>query len=163
MSNSCLGGVIRTVHQSSQYFRVESSPCDDLRLRLGNVHNGTAHTANEDNATRRLALHEVLGDGGGEEISAVNIDIPQLAHALYGVVDGLKVLSEAGRGDQVINLSMLLDDVLYAGIDRRRVRDVGVMRCHLGDTSRSGVLLAEDIYQFLGLFLGFFLCLDRFS
>lgn len=83
-------------------------------LRLGNVDDGTAHTSNEDDTTRSLALHEVTSNTSGEEIGAVNIDTPELSHTVDRILDGVEVLSEAGRCDQVVDLAVLAD---YIGED----------------------------------------------
>lgn len=103
-----------------------------LRLRLRHVDDGTAHAADEDHAALCLALHEVAGDGGGEEIGAVDVDAEQLAHAVDGVVCGVVVLGEARGRDQVVDLAVLREDVGDAGADRVRVRHVGVVSRHLG-------------------------------
>jgi len=75
----------------------------------------------------------MAGDGRGEKVGAVNVDGPQLAHAVDGVVDGLKVLGEAGRGDEVVDLAVLLNDLGDAGLDRLGVGDVGVVSRDPGD------------------------------
>lgn len=101
------------------------------RLRLRHVDNGAAHAADEDHAALCLALHEVAGDGGGEEVGAVDVDGEQLAHAVDGVVGGVVVLGEAGRRDQVVDLAVLREDVGDARGHRVRVRHVGVVGRHL--------------------------------
>lgn len=87
-------------------------------MGLGNVDNGTAHTSDEDHAAGGLALHQVLGDSDGEEIGTVNVDAPQLAHAVDRVVDGVVVLGETSAGDEVVDLSMRLDDIFNTALDR---------------------------------------------
>jgi hypothetical protein len=74
-----------------------------------------------------------------KQIGAVDVDAPQLAHAVDRVGDGLKVLGEAGRGDKVVDLAVRLDDLGDAGLDRCRVRDIGVVG---GDPRES----AENIW-----------------
>lgn len=101
-----------------------------LRLGLGNVDDGTAHAADEDHAALGVALHEVAGNGRGEEVGAVDVDGEQLAHTLDGVVGGVVVLGEAGGRDQVVDLAVLRDDVGDAGADRVRIRHVGVVGRH---------------------------------
>lgn len=103
-----------------------------LRLGLRHVDDGAAHAANEDHAALCLALHEVAGDGGGEEVGAVDVDGEQLAHAVDGVVGGVVVLGEARGRDQVVDLAVLGEDVGDAGADRVRVRHVGVVGGDLG-------------------------------
>lgn len=77
MPDTGLGGVVRS-------------------LGLGNVDDGAGHGADHNHAAGGLTLHEVTGDGGGEEVGAVDVDSPQLAHAVDRVVDGLEVLGETG-------------------------------------------------------------------
>lgn len=113
MSDSCLGGVIRC-------------------LGLRDVDDRTAHASDEDHAALALPLHEVPGNGGSEKICSVDVDAPELAHPVDGVVDGLEVLGEAGRGDEVVDLAVLGQDLGYAGVDRGWVRDVGVVGCYFG-------------------------------
>lgn len=72
------------------------------------------------------------GNSRRKQVGAVDVDAPQPAHAVDRVVDGLKVLGEAGRGDEVVDLAVGRHDLGDAGLDRLRVRDVGVVRRHLG-------------------------------
>lgn len=127
-------------------------------LRLGHIDNGARHAADHDHAARSLALHEVAGDRGGKEVGAVDIDSPDLAHAVDGVVDGLEVLGEPGRGDKIINLAMSLDDLGNTGLDGLGVGNVGKVSRHLGDALGVGVLAAEGLNEQLALPLGFLLC-----
>jgi hypothetical protein len=53
----------------------------------------------------------------GKQIGPVDIDPPQLAHAVDRVGDGLKVLGKPGRGHQVVDLAVLGDDLGDAGLD----------------------------------------------
>lgn len=56
-------------------------------------------------------------DGDGEQVCTVDVDAPELADAVDGVVDGLEVLGETGGCDEVVNLAMLLDDFGDGGVD----------------------------------------------
>lgn len=144
MSDSGLGCVVRTVERLARtelaFMAMESSY--GLRLGLGHVDDGARHAADHDDATRALALHEVASDGGGEEVGAVDVDSPELAHAINGVVDGLKVLGEASRGDEVVDLSVGSEDLGDAGLDGLGVRDVGVVGGDLGDSGTLDISLA---------------------
>lgn len=126
-------------------------------MGLGHIDNGTTHAADEDHAAGGLALHQVLGDGDSEEVGAVDVDAPQLAQAVDGVVDGIVVLGEASTGDQVVDLTVLRDDAVDAGLDTIRVRNVSVVSRDLGDTGGAGVLLAEDLDELGSLLLGLLL------
>ncbi len=107
------------------------------RLRLRYIDNCSGHTPDKDHSTRRLTLDEVLRDADGEEICAVDIDAPELADPLDGVVDGLEVLGEAGGGDEVVDFAVLGDNFCDSGFDGFLRRDVGVVGSYFGD---SGVL-----------------------
>ena len=129
-----------------------------LRLRLGDVDDGARHATDQDHAAGGIAAHKVLGDASSEEVSAVNVDVPELAHAVDRVVDGLEVLGEAGAGDQVVDLAVLHDDVVDAALHRLWVGDIRVVRRHLGYPHGARILPPEYIYQLNGLLLGLFLC-----
>lgn len=86
-------------------------------LRLRDVDNGTRHAADEDHASRALALHQVTGDTSGEEVGAINVDTPQLLDTLVRVGDCVKVLGEACGGDEVVNLAVLGNDLLDDSAD----------------------------------------------
>lgn len=83
-------------------------------LWLGDVDNGTTHGADHDNAARCVALHQVLGNTNSKEPCAVNIDAPQLLHAVVWVFDGWEVLGEAGGCDEVVDLAVLCDDLVQS-------------------------------------------------
>lgn len=126
----------------------------NIRLGLGNVDDGTRHGADEDDAAVGLALHQVAGNGGGEEVGAIHIDGPELAHALNGVAHGIEVLGEAGGCDEVVDAAVNADDVGNALVDRLRIRDVGVVSGDARQVLSLGVLLLESINEVLGLCLG---------
>jgi hypothetical protein len=65
-------------------------------LGLGYVDDGATHTSDEDDATGSLALHKVTSDSSSEEVGTVDVDTPELSHTIDGVLDGVKVLGEAG-------------------------------------------------------------------
>lgn len=71
----------------------------DVRLGLGNVDNGTGHGPDHDHGAGSIALHQVSGNAGSEEVGTVDVDGPKLAHTVDGVLDGLEVLGETSRGD----------------------------------------------------------------
>lgn len=101
-------------------------------LGLRDIDNSTTHAANEDDATGSLALHEVTGDSSGEEVSAVDVDSPELSDAVDGVLDGVKVLCEAGRGDKVVNLSVGANHIRKNGFDRMLVAHYALLAAVFG-------------------------------
>jgi hypothetical protein len=52
-----------------------------------------------------------------KQIRAVDINAPQLAHAVDGVGDSLKVLGEAGRGHEVVDTAVGGNDLCEALLD----------------------------------------------
>lgn len=127
-------------------------------MGLGYVHNGAGHASDEDHATVGLARHQMLSDGDGEEVCAVYVDAPQLTHAINRVVDSIIVLGEAGTGDEVVDLSVLLDDTFDAALHRVGIRNIGVVSSDLGNSGSAGVLLAEHLDQLDGLALSLLFC-----
>lgn len=81
----------------------------------------------------------MAGDGGGEQEGAVDVDGEQLAETVDGVVDGLEILSETGRGDQTVDFTLLSKDLFNTGLDALRVRDVGVVGSDLGEPLQKAV------------------------
>lgn len=67
------------------------------------------------------------GDLDGEEVGAVDVDGPELAHAVDGVLGGRVVLGEAGRCDQVVDLAVGGHDLGHTGRDGGRVGNVDVV------------------------------------
>jgi len=122
-------------------------------LRLRNVDNGTAHGSDHDNAAIGLALHQVLRDADSEQPGAVNVDTPQLLHAVVRVVDGWEVLGESGRGDEVVDLAVLRNDLVKSCGHRLRLGDIGVVCGDARDVSRAWVLTLELCDKSRGLLL----------
>lgn len=96
-------------------------------LRLGNVNNSTRHATYHDDAAWCLALHEVLGDSGSEQVGPIHIDTPQLLHSIVRIRDGVKVLSKPSRGNKVVNLPVLLNDFCNGIVHRFGVGHIGVV------------------------------------
>ena len=101
-------------------------------LRLRDIHNGARHAANHDDATRRLAFHEVFGNGDRVKVSAIHIDTPQFLDAIMGVGYRIKVLGKPSRGYEVVDLAMSFDNLSERLVYRVRTRDVAVMSGDLG-------------------------------
>lgn len=70
------------------------------------VHDTTGHTANENDAAGGFPFHQVFGNTNGKEVRSVDVDAPQFSHPVNRVIDGLKVLGEASRCDEIVNLAM---------------------------------------------------------
>lgn len=60
----------------------------------------------------------MLGDSHGEEISAVHVDTPKLAHPVNWIVNGVKVFCESGRGYKTINLLVGVENLANALVYR---------------------------------------------
>lgn len=41
----------------------------------------------------------------------INVDAPKLANPVYWIIDGIEVLREASRRDQIINLPMFRNNI----------------------------------------------------
>ncbi len=82
-------------------------------------------------------------DRCSKQVGAVNIDSPQLAQAINGIVDGLVIFSKAGRCNKVINLAMLFDDFGDASVDGGGVRNVREVSRDFGDSAPCFVSTSE--------------------
>lgn len=80
-------------------------------LWLGHVNNGTRHATNQHKASWSFALHKMFGHSYCEKIGTVDDNAPELLHTVVGVGDRVEVLRESGGGNEVVNLSMLFDDL----------------------------------------------------
>ena len=63
----------------------------------------------------------------GEKVSAVNIDTPELLHAIWWVCDGIEVFGKAGRCDKVVNLAVVFDNVSNDLFNRHVVGHITVV------------------------------------
>ena len=106
-------------------------------LGLRHVDNGAGHATDEDNAARRVPLHQMLRDSNGVKVRAVNVDSPKLLNAIVGVRNGIVVLGEAGRCHQVVDFAMLLNDLGKRLVDRRRARNIAEMSSNFGNSVKS--------------------------
>lgn len=98
------------------------------RLRLRHVDNGAGHGADHDHRAFDLALHEMPRHFAGEKVRAVDIDAPELLHAVWWVCDGVEVFGEAGRCDEVVDFAVVSDYIGHNVLDRHVVRHVTVVR-----------------------------------
>ena len=97
------------------------------RLRLRHIDNGAGHGADHDHGALGLALHEMSGHFAGEKVGTVNIDAPELLHAVWRVCYGIEVLGEAGRCNKMIDFAMCLDNVGHDLFDGHVVGHVTVV------------------------------------
>ena len=104
------------------------------RLRLRHVHDSPTHGSHHDHAALRLAPDEMAADGRGPQVRAVDVDAPQLPHAVRGVLDGVEVLGEPGRGDQMVYPAVLAQNLVQGRVDGAGVCDVRVMCGDLRNT-----------------------------
>ena len=138
MSDGGLGGVIGPwVGEIRLVISCEVCGRLHLRLRLGNVDNGTRHAPNKNHATLSLPLHKVLRDLDGEEVGPVDVDGPEAAHAVGGVLGGGPILGEAGGGDEGVYFFVRGEDVGDAGGDGGGIGYISVVGC---DTRGGSVL-----------------------
>ncbi len=101
------------------------------RLRLRHVDNAAGHAANEDEAAAaRAPLHQVPRHRHRRMVRAVDVDAPQLRHALGRVRRRRVVLREAGRRDETVDAPVLLHNVRHHGGNGLGRRHVGIMRRH---------------------------------
>jgi hypothetical protein len=69
----------------------------------------------------------MLGHARGEKVGPVDIDAPELLHAVKGVIDRFEVLCESGGCDEVVDLIVLREDFGEGCVYRVRVGYIGVM------------------------------------
>jgi hypothetical protein len=60
----------------------------------------------------------MLGNPDCEYQRTIDIHPPQLAYTVHRIVNGLEVLGEAGRRDQVVDFAMLIEDLRNRFLDR---------------------------------------------
>lgn len=78
----------------------------------------------------------MTGDAGCEQVGTIDVDSPELAHAVDGVVNGLEVLGEARGSDEGVDLAVLLNDLCDAGVDGFGVGNIGVVSGDLGNAAQ---------------------------
>lgn len=94
---------------------------------MWNVDYSTRHASNHDNATRGLPFNQVTGNASGKKIGTINVDSPAFLDTVMRVVDGIKILCEAGRGDKAVDAAMLSQDVINCLVDRVGAADISVV------------------------------------
>ena len=76
----------------------------------------------------------MAGDGRGEEVGAVDVDSPETSDAVDGVLDGRKILHDAGRRHEAVDLAVCGQYLVDARGDTSFVRDVGLVRSYPRDS-----------------------------
>lgn len=71
----------------------------------------------------------MLGHARGEKVCSVDIDAPELLHAVKRVVYRFEVLRESGGCDEVVDLVVFREDFGEGCVYRVRVGYIGVMGC----------------------------------
>jgi hypothetical protein len=130
--------------QTRRQMADSSLRCVVRSLRLRNIDNSTRHAANHDNAPGHLPLHEVLGHSYSIQVGTVNIDSPKLLYAVMRVGDGVVVLCEARRRDEVVDLAVRLEDLGEGLVDGCWARDVAEVCCDLRDAGCALVEVTSD-------------------
>lgn len=94
---------------------------------MWNVDHSTRHASNQYNATGGLAFDQMTGNASGKKVGTVNVDRPAFLNSVMWVMDGIKILCEAGRGDKAVNAAMLGQDVINRLVDGVRVADISIV------------------------------------
>lgn len=68
----------------------------------------------------------------GPEVSAIDVDTPKLVQTVGRIINGIEILSEASRGDEVIDFAVICQNLGKAGIDRFGVGNIREMGCDFG-------------------------------
>ena len=76
---------------------------------------------------------------------------PELLHPLVRVRDGVEVFGKAGRGNRVINLAMVRDDLTEGSMDTVGRGDIAVVRDDLW-CAEDAVFLAQWEFRAVVLF-----------
>lgn len=88
-------------------------------LSLWNINDTATHTPNEHHASRTLSLNHVLRNFGRAQVRSVDIDSPELLHAVVRVFFGFENLREARRRDEDVDVGVVLREDLRDGIADR--------------------------------------------
>lgn len=85
---------------------------------MRDVDNRSGHATNHYDTSWCLSLHKVLRHCHSVQVGTVNVHSPQLLYAIMRVGDGIVVLGEASRCNEVVDLAMLLQDLGKGLVDR---------------------------------------------
>ena len=61
----------------------------------------------------------------GPKVGAIHVDAPEFVQTIGRIGNGVEVLREAGRGDEVVDFAVVGQDLVETGFDRLRVGNVG--------------------------------------
>lgn len=86
-------------------------------LWLWDIHDHSRHAPDHHHGPFGLALHQMSGKFTGPEVGAVYVDTPEFVQTVWRISDGVEVLREAGRRDEVVDLAVVCEDLVQAGFD----------------------------------------------
>lgn len=86
-------------------------------LGLRNIDNGTRHGSNHHHTAFDLPLHKVFCALNRPIVSAIDVNTPELVDSIWWVSNGIEILSEASRGNQMINFAVVLNDLSQRAFD----------------------------------------------
>lgn len=119
--------------------------CIVRSLWLRHVDNRTGHASYHDDASWRLSLHQMFRHASCEEICAIHIYTPQLLHPFIRIGNGIVVLDETCRGDQMIDLAMFFDDLGQCAGDRIRIRHITVVCRDFRGSKHAGIFAIGNV------------------
>lgn len=122
-------------------------------MRLRNIDNGARHASYEDHTSRALSFHEVAGHGCSKQICTVDVYAPEFAQAINWIVDSFKIFGESGRGDEVVNLTVGLDDLRNTRLDRVWIGNIGIVRCNIWNMLGAGIFFLKCLNEQIALLL----------
>ena len=71
-----------------------------------------------------------------EKICSINIHTPKFPHSINGIGNRVKVLGKASRRYQIINSSMLLNNLRQNTSDRIRIGNIAIVSGDLGKAEK---------------------------
>ena len=79
----------------------------------------------------------------GPEVSAIDVDAPELVQTVGWIIHGVKILSETSRGDEVIDFAVICQNLGQAGIDRFGVGNIREMGSDFGMAVKVSVYMVS--------------------
>lgn len=96
------------------------------------------------------------GNSYCKQVCAINVDSPDLSHSVNWIIDRLEVLGETCRGDETVDLAVLLDNLSDSRIDTLFRGDIGIVCCDkwCPDFDISGYSVTNDCISCTSLLQG---------